>query len=79
MRIEDDLYLLLAKEFSKDVAVKLEADHQAAERAAREEAEKAAKAAEAAKKAAEDEAAKRHCQHHHNNCRQKDQSPMIQH
>lgn len=59
VRIEDDLYLLLAKEFSKDVAVKLEADRQAAERAAREEAEKAAKAAEAAKKAAEDEAAKR--------------------
>lgn len=32
VRIDDDLYLLLAKEFNKDMAVKLEADRQAAER-----------------------------------------------
>ena len=38
VRIDDDLYLLLAKEFSKDLAIKIEADRQAAERAAREEA-----------------------------------------
>ena len=31
-RIDDDLYLLLAKEFNKDMALKLEADKQAAER-----------------------------------------------
>ena len=30
VRIDDDLYLLLAKEFSKDVALKIEADRQAA-------------------------------------------------
>ncbi len=57
VRIDDDLYLLLAKEFNKDMAVKIEADRQAAERAAAAEAEKAAKAAaEAAAKAAEEEA-----------------------
>ncbi|MBO4454647.1 MAG: translation initiation factor IF-2 [Paludibacteraceae bacterium] len=32
VRIDDDLYLLLAKEFNKDMAIKLEADRQAAER-----------------------------------------------
>lgn len=31
-RIDDDLYLLLAKEFNKDMALKLEADRQAEER-----------------------------------------------
>ena len=41
-RISDDLYLLLAKEFNKDMAVKIEADRQAAERAAKEEAARAA-------------------------------------
>ena len=56
-RISDDLYLLLAKEFNKDMAVKIEADRQAAERAAREEAEAAAK--EAAKRAKEEEEAAR--------------------
>ena len=35
VRIDDDLYLLLAKEFSKDLATKLEADKLAAERQAR--------------------------------------------
>ena len=30
VRIDDDLYLLLAKEFNKDMAVKIEADRQAA-------------------------------------------------
>jgi len=59
-RISDDLYLLLAKEFSKDLAVKLEADRQAADRQAQADAEKAAKAAEeAAKKAAEEAAARK--------------------
>ncbi len=62
VRIDDDLYLLIAKEFNKDMAVKIEADRQAAERAAREEAEKAAKAeaeaAAAAAKAAEEAKAK---------------------
>ena len=43
-RISDDLYLLLAKEFNKDMAVKIEADRLAAERQAREEAEAAARA-----------------------------------
>ena len=32
VRIDDDLYLLLAKEFNKDQAMKIEADRQAAER-----------------------------------------------
>ena len=32
VRIEDDLYLMLAKEFNRDMAVKLEADRQAQER-----------------------------------------------
>ena len=57
VRIDDDLYLLLAKEFAKDLAVKIEADRQAAERQAREDAERAA--AEAAKKAAAEAAAKK--------------------
>ena len=57
VRIDDDLYLLLAKEFNKDMAEKIEADRQAAARLAREEAERAEKAAaEAAKKAAEEAA-----------------------
>ena len=57
VRIDDDLYLLLAKEFSKDLATKLEADRLAAERQARDEAEKAA--AEAAKRAKEETEAAR--------------------
>ena len=56
-RISDDLYLLLAKEFNKDMAVKIEADRIAAERQAREEAEQAAK--EEAKRAKEAEEAAR--------------------
>ena len=55
VRIDDDLYLLLAKEFNRDMAVKLEADRIAAERQAKEEA--ARQAAEALK--AEQEAAER--------------------
>ena len=35
-RIEDDLYLLLAKEFNKDMALKLEAERQAQERQERD-------------------------------------------
>ena len=62
VRIDDDLYLLLAKEFNKDMATKIEADRQAAARQAREEAERAAaeeaararEAAEAARLAAEE-------------------------
>ena len=57
VRIDDDLFLLLAKEFNKDAATKIEADRQAAERQARDEAEKAA--AEAAKKAKEEAEAAR--------------------
>jgi hypothetical protein len=57
VRIDDDLYLLLAKEFAKDLAVKIEADRQAAERQAREDADR--EAAEAAKKAAAEAAAKK--------------------
>ena len=57
VRIDDDLYLLLAKEFNKDMAVKIEADRQAAERAAKEEAARAAAEAEAKAKA-EQEAAR---------------------
>ena len=57
VRIDDDLYLLLAKEFNKDMATKIEADRQAAARQAREEAEKAA--AEAAKRAKEEAEAER--------------------
>ena len=53
VRIDDDLYLLLAKEFNKDMAVKIEADRQAAERAAKEEAVRAAAEAEAKAKAEE--------------------------
>ena len=56
VRIDDDLYLLLAKEFNKDAATKIEADRQAADRQAREEAEKAAKAAAEAAKRAKEEA-----------------------
>lgn len=74
VRIDDDLYLLLAKEFNKDMATKIEADRLAAERQAREEearreaeaaqrakeeAEAARLAEEAAKKAAREAAAKR--------------------
>ena len=36
VRIDDDLYLLLAKEFNKDMALKLEAERQAIERQERE-------------------------------------------
>ena len=57
VRIDDDLYLLLAKEFNKDQAVKIEAERQAAERAAREEAER--QAAEEAKRIKEAEEAAR--------------------
>ena len=57
VRIDDDLYLLLAKEFNKDMAVKIEADRQAAERQAREDAER--QAAEEAKRAKEAEEAAR--------------------
>ena len=62
VRIDDDLYLLLAKEFNKDTALKIEADRRAAEREAAVRAEKeaaeAAKAAEeAARKAAAEKAA----------------------
>ena len=35
-RIDDELYLMLAKEFNRDMALKLEAERQAAERQARE-------------------------------------------
>ena len=61
VRIDDDLYLLLAKEFNKDMAEKIEADRQAAARQEREEAERAAQAAAkaAAEKAAAEEAARR--------------------
>ncbi len=51
VRIDDDLYLLLAKEFNKDMATKIEADRQAAERAAKEEAARAAAEADARAKA----------------------------
>ncbi len=57
VRIDDELYLLLAKEFNKDMAVKIEADRQAAERAAKEEAARVAAEAEAKAKA-EQEAAR---------------------
>ena len=54
VRIDDDLYLLLAKEFNKDMATKIEADRQMAERAAREEeAKRAAEAEQRAKAEAE--------------------------
>ena len=56
-RISDDLYLLLAKEFNKDMATKIEADRQAAARQAREEAERAA--AEEAKRVREEAEAAR--------------------
>ncbi|MBQ9295802.1 MAG: translation initiation factor IF-2 [Paludibacteraceae bacterium] len=59
VRIDDDLYLLLAKEFNRDMATKLEADRQAAARQAKEEAtrlaaEQAAAQEEAARLAAEE-------------------------
>ena len=57
VRIDDDLYLLLAKEFSKDLAVKIEADRQAAARQAKEEAARQA-AEEAARVKAAEEAAR---------------------
>ncbi len=57
VRIDDDLYLLLAKEFNKDMATKIEADRQAAARQAREEEDR--KAAEAAKRAKEEAEAAR--------------------
>ena len=56
-RISDDLYLLLAKEFNKDMATKIEADRLAAERQAREDAER--QAAEEAKRIKEAEEAAR--------------------
>ena len=67
LRIEDDVYMRLAKEFNKDMALRMEAERQQQERkerdiqkvltldSAQEEADK--KAAEAAKKAAEEAAA----------------------
>ena len=64
VRIDDDLYLLLAKEFNKDMATKIEADRlaaarQAAETAKREAARIAAqKAEEEARKAAAEAKAK---------------------
>ena len=57
VRIDDDLYLQLAKEFNKDMATKIEADRLAAERAARDEAEKV-KAEEARRVKEEAEAAR---------------------
>ena len=56
VRIDDDLYLLLAKEFNKDMATKIEADRRAAERQAKEEAAKAAIEAEQRLKAEEEAA-----------------------
>ncbi|MBQ7632112.1 MAG: translation initiation factor IF-2 [Paludibacteraceae bacterium] len=56
VRIDDDLYLQLAKEFNKDMATKIEADRQAAARQAKEEAAKAAAEEVARAKAAEEEA-----------------------
>ena len=63
VRIEDDLYLLLAKEFNRDKAVKLEADLQAQERQERTaagsvkvETEEERRAREEAKRRAEEEA-----------------------
>ena len=54
VRIDDDLYLQLAKEFNRDMATKLEADRLAAERQAKEDAaRKAAEALKAEKEAAE--------------------------
>ena len=67
LRIEDDVYMRLAKEFNKDMALKMEAERQQQQRqerdiqkvltldSAQEEADK--KAAEAARKAAEEAAA----------------------
>ena len=57
VRIDDDLYLLLAKEFNKDMATKIEADRLAAARQAREDAER--QAAEEAKRIKEAEEAAR--------------------
>ncbi|MBQ8938689.1 MAG: translation initiation factor IF-2 [Paludibacteraceae bacterium] len=59
VRIDDDLYLLLAKEFNKDTALKIEADRRAAEREEAVRAEReAAEAAKAEKTAAEEAARK---------------------
>ena len=58
VRIDDDLYLQLAKEFNKDMATKIEADRQAAARQAKEDAAKAA-AEEAARAKAAEEAARK--------------------
>ena len=67
IRIDDDVYMRLAKEFNKDMALKMEAERQQQQRqerdiqkvltldSAQEEADK--KAAEAARKAAEEAAA----------------------
>ena len=57
VRIDDDLYLLLAKEFNRDMAMKIEADRIAAERQAREEQER--RAAEEAQRAKEEAEAAR--------------------
>ena len=58
VRIDDDLYLQLAKEFNKDMATKIEADRQAAARQAKEDAAKAAAEEVARAKAAEEAARK---------------------
>ena len=67
LRIDDDIYLVLAKEFNKDMALKMEADKQQQQRQEREmqrtltvdnaQQEADRKAAEEAKKAAEETAA----------------------
>ena len=59
VRIDDDLYLLLAKEFNKDTALKIEADRRAAEREEAARAEKEAAEAAKAEKAAAEEAARK--------------------
>lgn len=59
-RIDDDLYLMLAKEFNKDMALKMEAERQAEERAAAKAGEEAAhRAAEEARRQQEEEARRR--------------------
>ncbi|MBQ7530222.1 MAG: translation initiation factor IF-2, partial [Paludibacteraceae bacterium] len=67
LRIEDDIYMRLAKEFNKDMALKMEAERQQQQRQERDiqkvltldsaQAEADKKAAEAARKAAEEAAA----------------------
>ena len=59
VRIDDDLYLLLAKEFNKDTALKIEADRRAAEREEAVRAEREAAEAAKAEKAAAEEAARK--------------------